>query len=465
MQDCECTLENGKATKLYKTKTLLCDHNRASMVMPGLVKLWSPKNPLGPHQVLAGSNIRYIITCTSCGTEASKQVCNLRQLSNGYICSKCKIKHLLIPDILPICDCIKSLNYTTHNGEYVCVHNNLLSMIPNILDYWHSSNNISPDKLPRRAFGTATLSCINGHLRTIKYSDLVGMKTYSCKKCKFADTIAGKLYPHLIPEVNDGTDLMAYSYGSRYNVEWKCLKENCRHIWNVSIQCRTLYRSGCPKCAGNAAHTYQTFLDKAKSIHGTAYIYPDNVENFNLQIYIDIVCPIPNHGIFNQMAHHHLMPRGCPACGKESKGEKLIAATLSEMGIEFERQKKYPTLKNIGLLAYDFYIPKWNALIEFDGLQHFIVTNWNTEKQTLLLSMQKDLTKDKFAVENGLRLVRISCLQIKLIPQILSNLQEVVKTHGLFIATYDHYAANIPNTGTHSYFPVECPPIDWSTVK
>ena len=89
MQDCECTLENGKATKLYKTKTLLCDHNRASMVMPGLVRLWSPKNSFGPHQVLAKSTRhKYVLVCGNENCKAEKSVC-LGDLTRGlgrFIC-------------------------------------------------------------------------------------------------------------------------------------------------------------------------------------------------------------------------------------------------------------------------------------------------------------------------------------------------------------------------------------------
>jgi very-short-patch-repair endonuclease len=41
------------------------------------------------------------------------------------------------------------------------------------------------------------------------------------------------------------------------------------------------------------------------------------------------------------------------------------------MQIEYESQKKFPDCLDKQQLRFDFYLPKFNLLIELDGQQHF----------------------------------------------------------------------------------------------
>ena len=61
-------------------------------------------------------------------------------------------------------------------------------------------------------------------------------------------------------------------------------------------------------------------------------------------------------------------------CQKESIGEKNIALFLIKNNIKFETQKTFKDLKNIQKnhnLYFDFFLPDYNILIEFDGPQHY----------------------------------------------------------------------------------------------
>ena len=62
---------------------------------------------------------------------------------------------------------------------------------------------------------------------------------------------------------------------------------------------------------------------------------------------------------------------GCPHCN-ESKGEKRIQRWLDKNDIEYVKQKRFEGLLGVrnGLLSFDFYIPKHNSLIEFQGEFH-----------------------------------------------------------------------------------------------
>ena len=72
-----------------------------------------------------------------------------------------------------------------------------------------------------------------------------------------------------------------------------------------------LQGQGCPTCHGNVKDTTESFILKARAIHGDTYQY-DLVDYINSSTNITIVCP--NHGEFRQTPTSHLNFRGCPKC-------------------------------------------------------------------------------------------------------------------------------------------------------
>ena len=78
-------------------------------------------------------------------------------------------------------------------------------------------------------------------------------------------------------------------------------------------------KSGCPKCGGTERLTIENFAKKACEVHSNKYDY-SKVEYVNNQTKVCIVCP--EHGEFWQTPMKHLVGRGCPKCGKESRREK-----------------------------------------------------------------------------------------------------------------------------------------------
>lgn len=69
--------------------------------------------------------------------------------------------------------------------------------------------------------------------------------------------------------------------------------------------------SGCPKCANNIKMDNHVFIKKAQDLHGDRYDYSFCVYRNN-KTKIDIRCR--KHGLFSQAPSHHLMGVGCPTC-------------------------------------------------------------------------------------------------------------------------------------------------------
>jgi hypothetical protein len=73
------------------------------------------------------------------------------------------------------------------------------------------------------------------------------------------------------------------------------------------------------------------------------------------------------------LKNNHTISCGCI----KSKGEEAIANILNNLHITFEREKIFNTCKAINNVFYrfDFYLPKYNIIIEYDGRQHFLINS------------------------------------------------------------------------------------------
>ena len=101
--------------------------------------------------------------------------------------------------------------------------------------------------------------------------------------------------------------------------------------------------------------------------------------------------------------------RSC-GCKHRSKWEDFIFNYLSSLKLKFEEQKRFKDCKNTkgsDMLPFDFYIPKYNLLIEYDGLHHFEPINgWGGEEK-FVKTKENDNIKNKYCENNEIRLLRI----------------------------------------------------------
>jgi hypothetical protein len=129
---------------------------------------------------------------------------------------------------------------------------------------------------------------------------------------------------------------------------------------------------GCSMC-----QRYDTvsFIRSATVVHDNKYDY-SLVDYQGYDSLISVICPI--HGIFTQRANSHLSATGCPTCSS-SRGEILVRKLLSNLEIEFIQQHKFDDCKNKNPLPFDFYLPKLNTCIEYQGRHHYYSTKWNSK--------------------------------------------------------------------------------------
>lgn len=175
---------------------------------------------------------------------------------------------------------------------------------------------------------------------------------------------------------------------------------------------------GCPKCQSHTSTlktSTEEWIEKARLIHGNKYDYSITIFNGSNNK-IEYICP--KHGRVIQYAYRHLNGSGCRKCSS-SKGEEKISNILESMNIPFESQKSFEDLKNINNLKYDFYLPKQNIVIEFNGIQHYSSRAFRKTRKEFLIQKHRDWLKRKYAKKNNLKLIIIPYWEFENIETIL----------------------------------------------
>lgn len=130
--------------------------------------------------------------------------------------------------------------------------------------------------------------------------------------------------------------------------------------------------------------------------YGVIFLEECNTENKKYRK-AKFICPICGRS-FEAIIDNVVQGR-TKGCGSHcSHGEEKIAKCLQELKIPFETQKTFKDLVSEKGWKYrfDFYLPTYNLLVEYDGIQHFQYKEntccWNN-KHNFLDTQQRDAVK------------------------------------------------------------------------
>ena len=196
---------------------------------------------------------------------------------------------------------------------------------------------------------------------------------------------------------------------------------------------------GCPKCSLMQKKTTEKFISLAKGVHDkkrmanekSPYDYSEtNFVNNNTPVLI--ICHEKygdgsEHGFFLQKPKTHLYGSGCPVCN-ELKGETDIKILLNNNNIKYNPQHRFNDCKSVKknknkkcrLLSFDFYLPDYKTLIEFDGAYHF-KKHYSSRNDSFITQVLNDREKNRYAKDNGYKLIRISYFDAKNIGEEIRN--------------------------------------------
>jgi len=194
--------------------------------------------------------------------------------------------------------------------------------------------------------------------------------------------------------------------------------------FKITPNSHTDFGGECQKCgrfknARSHSSTKEYFINRANKIHCNRYDY-SKVDYLNSETEVTILCP--THGEFRQKPHGHLKGYGCQKCSM-SKGELTIKRFLEEKLIDYTPQKTFDDCRGKkNRLPFDFYLPKYNLCVEYQGEQHFRESlHWSHHK--LIDTQRTDSIKKNYCAENGIGYLAIPYTEdpIRLLQEVLAK--------------------------------------------
>lgn len=202
----------------------------------------------------------------------------------------------------------------------------------------------------------------------------------------------------LLTTVDDYTDV-------KMDVEFVCSRHG-----KQTIMLDNLIRGyGCRMCAyeytGNVLrHDKQYVKEYIESINGNILLNPEDYKDTNLRN-LNILCSCGNvfTTSFSNYSKHGVDT--CYSCScKESIGEKYIRKYLELNGIEFIQEKRFDDCRDNKPLPFDFYLPNYNLIIEFDGEQHY---EPKFGECSFVQTQKHDQIKNEYCKLHNINLLRI----------------------------------------------------------
>lgn len=180
---------------------------------------------------------------------------------------------------------------------------------------------------------------------------------------------------------------------------------------------------GCKYCGQDrTAESRRLSFDEAKAIFDKHDMILLDQEYVNTSIPMEYICKHhPEVGV-QYMATSNAYKQYCPYCNIV-KGEVKILNYLLQQNIEYEKPKSYDGLYGIGggKLSYDFYLPKFNLLIEYQGTQHEKPVEHFGGEEQFLKQQEHDKRKREYALNNNIQLLEIWYYDFSNIEDILNE--------------------------------------------
>ena len=258
-----------------------------------------------------------------------------------------------------------------------------------------------------------------------------------CPKCAGRNKTTEEFIKEM-DTINSDIEILGEYINSITPIKCKC--RICKHEWYTKPTNLLHNKNGCPICgieksASAKRMSQEEFEKRLNETHNNEIIALEEYKGFDVRIkFKHIKC-----GYIWKTSPHSVISNntGCPKCNI-SNGENFIVKYLKNNKIMFISQKKYKNLLGIGgkQLSYDFYLPKYNLLIEFQGGQHEQPVEYFGGKEQFKVQQEHDKRKREYAKLHNINLLEIWYYDInnieKILTETLNNLKlETVETTGI----------------------------------
>ena len=377
------------------------------------------------------SNIEVKYRCDNCGKELTLkyyQYNKHKKEDGSYFCHICSIK-LYGTENLRVSLLKNSLNF-----EKWCITNEKL----NILERWdYKLNELKPSEISystsaKRIWFKCPKGIHKSELKNIHNITRGQEGSIKCNQCNsFAQLSIDNLGEDFLEKYWDynknTSDPFIMSAHTNKKVWIKCQEKKYHDSYDISC---SHFVSGkrCPYCTNKKVHVEDSL----------GYLYSQTLEiwsNKNQKTPFDYA-PFSNKYIwwkckdnnkhkeyYRTVCNSQRCKFRCPECDY-SKGESRANNYLINNYVYYIPQKTFEGLVGVnkGLLSYDFYLPEYNLLIEYQGVQHekYVLGLHKSEKD-FKKQQEHDRRKREYAKNNNIELLEIWYWDFENIEEILSK--------------------------------------------
>lgn len=221
---------------------------------------------------------------------------------------------------------------------------------------------------------------------------------FECKRCVRINEYKNKIKEMSVKLI--GTYVNQYT-----KTKHKC--STCDNIWETTPKTVLNSLYGCPSCSGKKFSTD----DYKSKLPSNLILLGEYRGTTNKSKHKCLDCDYVWETKPNYILH---MNTNCPMC-KSSKGERKISEYLKVCDVFFNKEFIIDDYR------YDFYLPKYNLLIEYDGIQHYQPVHIFGGYDEYINIKKRDKLKNKLAIKHGYNLIRIPYKDFNNIEEIIGN--------------------------------------------
>lgn len=256
---------------------------------------------------------------------------------------------------------------------------------------------------------------------------------YGCPECakRKISILRSKTHEEFVDEVaikNPGVKVLGKYISDNVKIEFQCNNPDCGYKWFATPDKIIHKVTGCPECAKvnrikKKTKTHESFVDEVKKKNPNIEVIGEYI---GVKTKIEFKCLMCGNTWLTTPDSVLNGNSGCPMCA-QSHGERSITSWLKNNLIEFIPQYKFDNCRDVEPFPFDFYLPKYNICVEYDGVQHFQPVNFGgISDECAMINFRKtqmhDSIKNNYCKQYKIILVRISYLEKNNISVILNNI-------------------------------------------
>lgn len=161
----------------------------------------------------------------------------------------------------------------------------------------------------------------------------------------------------------------------------KCL--TCGYEWKDTSMHLLVNKKKCPECIKNNLREKRSLLLSSKKgkyskeqiqniLHSKSFKLLTENPSGKAKDTIEVECE--HCGRRKSLSLHNFLyyDYRCANCKNSfSKGENLVKNILEKLEVEYSQNYKFGDCKDKNTLPFDFYLPRYNCCIEYQGCQHY----------------------------------------------------------------------------------------------